>query len=130
MASIGFDPINPQVMYAVYSTLKTSPTQAHVYRSADGGKTWTPSDGSGAAAVPDAGTWFVVVDPYTNTTVYLGDEFGVLVSTDSGATWARDPGLPSVYTERLAIDATKSWLFAFTQRSRLVQNSAARPPRG
>jgi hypothetical protein len=114
IASIGFDPINPQVMYAVYSTLKTSPTQAHVYRSADGGQTWTPSDGSGTTAVPDAGTWSLVVDPYTNTTLYLGTDFGVLVSTDSGATWAHDPGLPSVYTERLLIDATKSWLFAFT----------------
>jgi hypothetical protein len=114
VASIAFDPINPQVMYAVYSTMKTSPTQAHVYRSADGGKNWPPSDGSGATAVPDAGTWSLVVDPYTNTTVYLGTDFGVLVSTDSGATWARDPGLPSVYTERLTIDATNSWLFAFT----------------
>ena len=114
LAGIALDPINPQVMFAVYSTLKTSPTQAHVYRSADGGNTWTPSDGSGTTAVPDAGTWSVVVDPYTSSTVYLGTDFGVLVSTDSGATWARDPGLPSVYTERLIIDATRSWLFAFT----------------
>ena len=112
--SIAFDPINPQVMYVAYSTLKSSATQAHVYRSVDGGQTWTPSDGSGATAVPDIGIWTILVDPYTDSTVYLGTDLGLLVSTDSGATWAHDPGLPNVITERLGFEATNTWLFAYT----------------
>jgi hypothetical protein len=54
------------------------------------------------------------VDPYTPSTLYLGTDLGLLISTDSGATWAHDPGLPDVIIEELGFEATNSWLFAYT----------------
>ena len=116
VASIAFDPSNPNTVYATYSTLKSLPTQAHVYRSSDGGATWVPSDGIGSTAVPDTGVWRILVDPRNTSTLYLGTDAGLMISSDGGATWSHDNGLPNVVIEDMSFDqgVTGNWLFAYT----------------
>jgi hypothetical protein len=116
VAGITFDPTNPSVIYATYSSLKSATSQAHVYKSIDGGQTWIPSDGSAPGSVPDIGVWKLLIDPGSSATLYLGTDLGLLVSQDAGATWAHDNGLPAVYVEDLGLDPAvpSNWLFAFT----------------
>ncbi len=116
ISSIAFDPTNPNIVYAVYSSFKILPTDAHVYRSIDGGVTWTPSDGAGASALPDIPTWRLIVNPYNPLQLFLGSDLGLFVSLDGGTTWNRDTTLENVIVEELALDQgnNSNWLFAFT----------------
>ncbi len=116
VSSLAFDPMNPTVVYAVYSSLKAGLTDAHVYRSADGGVTWTPSDGSGSASLPDTPSFRLLVNPYNDQDLYLGTDLGIYASQDGGNTWSRDTSMEQVIVEELALDngAQSNWLFAFT----------------
>ncbi len=116
VSSIAFDPTNPNIVYAVYSTFKTSPADAHVYRSIDGGVTWTPSDGAGTSALPDIPMWRLIVNPYNPLQLFLGSDLGMFVSLDGGTTWNRDTSLEDVIVEELGLDNgnNSNWLFAFT----------------
>ena len=99
--AVALDPVHSGTIYAgVYS----GQTTGGVYKSADGGTSWTllPADTN---VITDVRA--VVVDPVTPATVYAGTTYaGVLKSTDGGATWnpmnAGLGGLPSV--ESLAIN--------------------------
>lgn len=115
--AVTFDPVNPDVAYAVYSQFNTAAGQNHVYRTADGGATWTGVDGSGDSGIPDIPVLAVTVDPLDSNRVYLGTDLGVFVSTDGASTWARDLNpFASVPTEALVIErgAGVTQLYAFT----------------
>jgi hypothetical protein len=116
VASIAFDPSDPRVVYVTYSNLKgANSTLAHVYKSTDGGATFTPSDGSGTAAVPDVPVSRLLVNPKDPLTLYLGTDVGLMVSHDGGLSWGKDTGLPNVIVEDLSFDSpTATYLFAFT----------------
>ncbi len=116
VAGLAFDPTNPNVMYATYSTLNSAPTDGHVYKSVDGGATWQRSDGSGSTAVADMPVFRLLVNPYNPATLYLGTELGLLTSSDGGISWARDAAFSNVIVEDLAFDqgSSSNWLFAFT----------------
>jgi photosystem II stability/assembly factor-like uncharacterized protein len=89
VARIAFDPVDPQTAYVVYATY-TSSGQHYVYKTADGGTTWTPIDGYGDTGLPDAPVHSIVVDPLNRQTLYAGTELGVFTSTDGGNTWMAD----------------------------------------
>ncbi len=116
VSSIAFDPTNSNVIYAVYSSLKSVATDAHVYKSSDGGVSWTPSDGTGATGLPDIPAFRLLVNPYNPQMLFIGTDMGIYVSQDGGATWAHDSSMESVIIEELAIDngPASNWLFAFT----------------
>lgn len=119
VAGLAFDPVNPNVVYACYSTLKRAlyPTDAHVYKSINGGVTWFPSDGSGSSSLPDISTRQIAVDPRNPQNVYVASDLGMFVSTDGGATWAHDPeAFPNVIVEDLGFDqgVSSNWLFAYS----------------
>src|SRR5262249_32289112 len=75
---IAFDPVDPNVVYATYSTFGGD----HVWRSADGGATWSGIDGSGAGALPDVPVHCLVVDPQNRNRLFIGSDVGVFVTTD------------------------------------------------
>jgi hypothetical protein len=110
LSSLIFDPSNHDIAYATYSSY----LGGHVYRSSNGGSTWVNIDGSGASAVPDLPVHTLAVNPYQPSTLYIGTEFGVMVSTDGGASWASETGLPHAIVHRLEFDAASSQLIAFT----------------
>ena len=116
VSSIAFDPVTPGIVYAVYSSLAGSAgTNAHVYRSTDGGQNWTPWQGTGTAAIPDVATWRLLINPRDPQLLYLATDLGLIISQDGGVTWGRDDGLPTVVMEDLAFDSgAANYLFAFT----------------
>jgi hypothetical protein len=114
VTSLAFDPRDANVQYATYGNFGG----AHVFKSINGGQTWTSIDGSGATGLPDIPTHTIVVDPDNNARLYLGTDLGVFVSTDGGATWmAEETGFGPTVTEWLVLmknPAGQKLLFAFT----------------
>ena len=56
----------------------------HVFKTTDGGQTWTNISGD----LPDAPVNSVVLDASNPDTLYVGTDVGPLVTEDGGATWA------------------------------------------
>jgi uncharacterized protein (TIGR03437 family) len=113
VSGLAFDPQNPDTAYATYSTYGG----AHVWKSSDGGASWSPIDGFGAGALPDVPVLGVAVDPANAQRLYVGTDLGVFVSLDGGASWAvENTGFANVSTESLAIINVNgaNWLYAFT----------------
>jgi len=109
-----FDPANPSVAYATYATFGGT----HVWRTADGGATWTGIDGTGAGALPDLPVGSIVVDPANPTNLYVGTDMGIFVSTDGGQSWAIElTGFPDSVADALVMFADTAGnrsLYAFT----------------
>jgi photosystem II stability/assembly factor-like uncharacterized protein len=111
---LAFDPANADIVYATYSTFNSGLDRGHVFRSVDGGRSWTPLEGSGDSRLPDIPVHSIVIDPRDSSTLYIGTDLGVFVSLDSGETWAREEsGFPNTVVESLVLDPGGS-LFAFT----------------
>jgi photosystem II stability/assembly factor-like uncharacterized protein len=73
--NITFDPTNSNIVYAG--------TQAGLYRSIDGGNTWT------LTGLPtNVQVFKVVIDPQTNTKLYVGGSTGLLRSNNNGESWS------------------------------------------
>jgi uncharacterized protein (TIGR03437 family) len=112
-----WDPVNPNVAYATYSSFNASASDKHVYKSTDAGATWTAIDGTGTTGIPDIPVHCILVDPRKTNVLYVGTDLGVFVSTDGGANWlVENTGFANVVTESLAFNSSNglSHLYAFT----------------
>lgn len=113
VTDLGFDPVNPLVVYATTATLQRGPAPAGaapaLYRSTDGGQTWTalagtglPNNGAGRADLravlvdPAAPTrlWVSAYGLANDPTAAIPTAFGVYLSTDGGASFVQK--LPQV----------------------------------
>ncbi len=115
VSSLSFDQANPHVVYATYSTFGG----AHVWRSFDAGKTWSPIDGE-EAALPDVPAHSLVVDPRDSSRIYLGTDFGLFVTAEGGQNWRwMKSGFGADVIESLAVrqSGETTELLAFTRRS-------------
>ncbi|MDX2030839.1 MAG: hypothetical protein SF339_09240 [Blastocatellia bacterium] len=113
VSGLTFDPEDRNVAYATVSTFGTK----HVFRSLDGGATWSAIDGEGAGAFPDVPAHCLVVDPANRSRLYVGTDLGVFVSVNGGASWAVEyTGFPNTVVESLSINTVNgvSTLYAFT----------------
>ena len=100
VTSLTFHPTNADIVYATYGGFGG----VHVWRSIDGGATWSPIDGSGAGTLPDIPAHSLAVDPYDTQRLYLGTDLGVFVSLDGGASWrVENSGFAAVVTETVVI---------------------------
>jgi hypothetical protein len=111
--SIAVDPTNRDiavVTFGGFTGLPQTGRTKHVFRTANGGTTWTDisgTDGGNAQTnVPDLPTLSVVIDDTTTPNgIIISNQAGVLRTLDNGATWQRlGVGLPTVYSSQLAID--------------------------
>ena len=117
IARIVIDPIDHDVVYvAALGDLWKSGGERGIYKSTDGGMTWTRVLDAG----PDAGGTALVMDPTNNKTLYAatyqrrraswgmnggGTHSGLWKSTDAGHTWTRlTKGLPEGALGRIGID--------------------------
>lgn len=86
--------------FVVFDDHRRSNHAAYVYRTTDYGKTWT------SLVTPDVRGWALVVeqDPVAPHLLFLGTEFGLYVSVDTGKSWTQwKSGLPTVSVMDLVI---------------------------
>jgi hypothetical protein len=76
------DPSNPNRIWTTYSTVR--PLGGRVFRSDNGGATWTDC----SAGLPALPVNAIAVDPSNHRRVWLALDLGVHQSFDSGASWA------------------------------------------
>jgi photosystem II stability/assembly factor-like uncharacterized protein len=77
---------------------------AGVMRSADGGASWSPSNGGG---LEDASVAGFAVAPGWPGTVYAASDLGLFKSDNGGGSWtALSTGLPYEYVNAVAVDPT------------------------
>ncbi len=97
-SKIAVDPTNPNIAYAAMANIGNNRafiTGTGIYRTADGGATWTNL--TSAVGLTTADPWSdVVVDPASPTTLYAAvgtfystTNAGVYKSTNSGTTWTK-----------------------------------------
>ncbi len=89
--SIALDPANPNVVYAATGGF----TPDNLWKSVNGGASWTDATGSGGGGLPDAPIRAVTVHPTTSAFVYVGTEVGVFASGNGGASWGVPADTPS-----------------------------------
>jgi uncharacterized repeat protein (TIGR01451 family) len=121
---VDYDPSNTNTVWATVSNFNSASSGngfGHVFKSTDGGATWTLADGSQTAgnpnAIPDIPAWSVVVDPSNSQRIYVGTDLGVFVTLNSGATWAKETtGFSNVVVKSLQIlnVGGVSTIYAFT----------------
>jgi hypothetical protein len=80
--ALAIHPVEPAILYAGTDDRG----QDALFRSADGGATWSESIKTGIFGISA-----VVIDPNAPATVYAASEM-LLRSTDGGATWSREKG--------------------------------------
>ena len=81
---ITIDPRDHDIVYVTFAGFSAD----NIWRTADGGATWSDITGSGATGLPDVPVRSLVIDPDYAEYLYVGTEVGIFASEDSGATWA------------------------------------------
>ena len=85
---------------------------SHVFASADGGITWADLD---HGRLPDTPHQALVIPPDDAGTLYVGNDAGVYVTTDGGATWSNfSQNLPAAMVVDLVYHTKDKALYAAT----------------
>jgi uncharacterized repeat protein (TIGR01451 family) len=121
---VEYDPSNSSNVWATVSNFNSASSGngfGHVFKSADGGATWTLADGNQSVgnpnAIPDIPAWSVVIDPNNNQRIYVGTDLGVFVTLDGGANWNKETtGFSNTVVKSLEIKniGGVSTIYAFT----------------
>jgi photosystem II stability/assembly factor-like uncharacterized protein len=83
-------PTNARIVYATIANFKAS----HVFRSKDAGQSWTDID---QHRLPDVPHHAIAIPRTRPSTLYVGNDAGVFVSTDAGGSWSNlTRNLPNV----------------------------------
>jgi photosystem II stability/assembly factor-like uncharacterized protein len=127
ISSLAVDPADPDIAYCTYSTFGVS----HVFRSDNGGLTWTPIDGEGDTGIPDISVHWIAIRPCMSKQLWVGTELGVFVSNDTGTTWHPSSfGLPRTVVESLDfMDAHTLVAFTFGRGAYVAQLEPCGAPR-
>jgi len=105
---LAIDPKDSKIAYAVVNMFTGG--GGHVFRTADGGATWTDISGN----LPDEPTNAIAINGSTGA-LYVGNDTGVYVSNDLGASWAAlGVGLPYAQVVDLEYNPNSNLLGAAT----------------
>lgn len=111
------DPEHPSTLYAGLATDPGHDFRGGVYRSTDGGATWTLA--SGGLPLPMT-VHALAFDPGDSEALYAGTPRGVFRSPDGGAHWSPTPGNLPTPVASVAIDPRRpARLFAGADNRRL-----------
>ena len=116
VSAFAVDKSNYRIAYVAYSSFNdaTPFTPGHVFKTTNGGHTWTDISGD----LPDVPVNAILLDPSDPDTLYAGTDVGPLYTTDGGAHWSPlGAGFPIVTTTQFSLNA-------FTRR--LVASSYGR----
>ncbi len=80
---ITIDPSDANIVYVTFGGFSAD----NVYRTLDGGATWTSIAGTGLTALPAAPIRDLEVNPANSNWIYAATEVGIFASEDAGATW-------------------------------------------
>src|SRR5262249_27552756 len=110
---IQVDPSNAQIAYAVVNQFGNG---SHVFRTTNGGTLWTNISGTGGGALPNLPVWSIQIDNSTSpSTLYVGADDGVYISTDLGVSWSRlGTGFPNAQVFQLSFNSSLHILGAAT----------------
>ena len=122
-SSIDFPPVTPvgktpgQVFIGSFigimnNGLPPPDDKGRLWRTVDGGQTWTSIVGADPAhRLPNVAVYVVKYDPVTPTTIYAGTDLGVYFSTDDAATWNRmGDGFPMVPARDLYVARNQDFI--------------------
>lgn len=89
--------IDPQTSSTIYA----GTSRAGVFKSTDGGGSWSAS----SAGIYNGFIRALAIDPHTPSTVYAGTDGGVFKSVDGGTSWALLAGLNRGNIEAVVVDS-------------------------
>ena len=109
-SSIIVDPTNSQIAYIVAANFSDVTTGPHVWKTTNGGTTWTNISGN----LPDMPVWSIALDS-SRGDLYIGTDAGVYFSTNGGTSWSVfASGLPEAQVRSLQYNASLNILAAGT----------------
>ena len=107
---IAVDPTNADIAYATLSGFFSG---IHVYKTINGGTTWTATAAHADLNGVPANT--ILVEPSTPNRLWLGTDIGIYKSHTSGGSWFRhSTGLPRVPVFEISMDESRGRVFAGT----------------
>ena len=107
--SVWFDTENNQTVYL--TSVAVNSTVHHLFKSTNGGGTWTPIDTTTNGFPYGIPVHCVQNMPGDSNTLFAGTDFGLYESVNGGTSWVRyGSGLPLVATRDLYIAADKTYL--------------------
>jgi hypothetical protein len=121
ISALAIDPSHPATLYAgIY--------YSGVYKSTNGGRSWSPANTGLTATYVQA----LAIDPSNPATLYATIASKVYKSTDGGGSWSPvNTGLTNIYVMTLAIDPSHpATLYAGTEGGGVFQYNQHRRPRG
>ncbi|GGK39143.1 hypothetical protein GCM10010124_34970 [Pilimelia terevasa] len=92
ITQVAVDPATADTAYVTVSGYRSGESAAHVFRTTDGGRTWTPLAGN----LPDAPVNDIMIDPVDKRTLHVATDVGVYSSADGRAWTPSGTGLPQV----------------------------------
>jgi len=100
------------VFYAAFNHHRYGDFKPYVYKSTDGGMSWTAIHSN----LPERGSVYTVAeDPVNKDLLFAGTEFGVYFTNDGGQKWTQlKGGLPTIAVRDLAIQKREGDLVAAT----------------
>lgn len=104
ITDFAIDPADANRAVVTYGSSGTS----HAFITRDGGQTWSDINGT----LPDVTTQAAAWGP--NGRLYIGNMLGVYESSDAGATWTRNEGLPTIRITDLVYNPRTNRLVAAT----------------
>lgn len=100
------------VVYACFNHHRYGDFKPYVFKSTDGGKTWSAITGN----LPERGTAYTIAEDHVNKDLlFVGTEFGLFFSIEGGKTWTQlKAGLPTISVKDLDIQRRENDLVIAT----------------
>ena len=100
------------VAYVTFNHHRYGDFHPYVYKTTDGGKTWTSITGN----LPERGTSYTIAEDHVNKDLlFVGTEFGLFVTLEGGNKWIQmKAGLPTISVKDLEIQKRENDLILAT----------------